>query len=282
VVLNIWSLGISVLALYPFVHRQLCVKPKRRSLREYFDYAMMGIVGVTGMALLYAWGASRTLAANGAVISTAVPVLTAILAAVILGEQLTLIRLVSLAIALAGVFSLSGTDWSKVDFSGGQLSANLVLFGGTVSNALYVVYSKKLLASSNPILLLFWGQLIGLLGALPFLYFEGFTLAGVSAYTPTTWLSLGFLGVVFYALTMIVFFRILVHLEAGQIMVSTYLQPVFGVLMAAIVLHEKITLRMILSGLLVLGATVLATYGESWRLRPDPLASVAGGEGSPE
>ncbi|NUN02891.1 MAG: DMT family transporter, partial [Bryobacteraceae bacterium] len=154
------------------------------------------------------------------------------------------------------------------------------LLGGTVSNALYVVYSKKLLASTEPVLLLFLGQLLGFLGAAPFLYFEDFTPAAVAGYTLTTWLSLAFLGVVFYALTMIVFFRLLVYLDAGQIMVATYLQPVLGVLVAAIVLREKITLAMIGSGLLVLGATVLATYGESWRLKPDPLPGI--GDGSAE
>ncbi|MCZ2073871.1 MAG: DMT family transporter [Bryobacterales bacterium] len=280
VVLNLWSLGISVLTLYPFVHLQLRSKSKRRSLYEYFDFAMMGIAGVAGMALLYAWGASQTLAANGALISTAVPVLTAVLAAAVLGERLTYIRVVSLAIALTGVFTLSIADWSNADFSRRHLAPNVMLLGGTVSNALYVVYSKKLLASTEPVLLLFLGQLLGFLGAAPFLYFEDFTPAAVAGYTLTTWLSLAFLGVVFYALTMIVFFRLLVYLDAGQIMVATYLQPVLGVLVAAIVLREKITLAMIGSGLLVLGATVLATYGESWRLKPDPLPGI--GDGSAE
>lgn len=282
VVLNLWSLGISVVVLYPFVRTQLRGKPRRRSLQEYSDFAMMGFAGVSGMALLYAWGISRTLAANGALISTAVPVLTSVLAAAVLGERLTYIRLVSLAIALAGVFTLSDIGWSDADFLRGHLTGNLMLLGGTVSNALYVVYSKKLIAVTEPVLLLFWGQLLGFLGALPFLYFDDFTAAAVAGYTPTTWLSLVFLGVVFYALTMVIFFKLLVYLDAGQIMVATYLQPVLGVLTAAIVLRENITLPMIGSGVLVLAATILATYGESGRLKPGPLPELGQREGSPD
>lgn len=281
VVMILWSLGISVIALYPFVRKALAAERKRRTPGEYFDYAMMGIVGVTGMALLYAWGTNRTLAANGALISTAVPVLTAILAAIILRERLTVVRVISLVIALAGVFSLSDIGEAKFDFSNGQLPGILMLLGGTAANALYVVYSKKLLGESDPILLLFWGQLIGFIGALPFLSIEGFQFADVARYTAVTWLSLLFLGVVFYALTMVVFFKILVNLEAGQIMVASYLQPVFGVLMAAMILHEKITLRMMFSGVLVFIATVLATYGESWRLKHDSLGSAPKREVSP-
>jgi len=282
VVLNIWSLGISVLALYPFVHGQLrgCTRPG--SIRRYWDYAMMGFVGLAGMTLLYAWGAGRSLAANGALISTSVPILTAIVAVIVLAERLTVIRLASLGIALVGVFALSEIRLSELDLSGSYLFANLLLFGGAIANAIYVVYSKKLLSSTGPIVLLFWGQLIGCLGSLPFLYFEGFDLGAVATYTWQTWLSLVFLGVVFYALTMIIFFRILTRLDAGQIMVSCYLQPVFGVMMAALLLREKITVGMVCSGLLVVAGTVLATYGESWRIKPRGLARLAEDDGSIE
>jgi drug/metabolite transporter (DMT)-like permease len=278
VVLSLWSLALSVIVLYPFVHRQLGGDFRRRTLREYFDYLMMGMVGLSGMTLLYAWGAGRSLAANGALISTAVPILTAVVAVIVLGERMTLIRLVSLVVALLGVFAISASQWSEVELFGGYLFPNLLLFGGTLANAIYIVYSKKLLASTGPLVLLFWGQLIGFAGCLPFLFVEDFTLGSLAAYTWQTWMSLAFLGAIFYATTMIIFFKILVRLDAGQIMVSCYLQPVFGVVMAAVMLGEQITVGMILGGLLVLVGTVLATYGESWYLaRPRRLPTAAPG-----
>jgi drug/metabolite transporter (DMT)-like permease len=48
-------------------------------------------------------------------------------------------------------------------------------------------------------------------------------------------------------------------------MVSNYLQPVFGVLSAAVLLREKITWNMISGGLLVLAGTALATFEDAWR-----------------
>jgi hypothetical protein len=50
--------------------------------------------------------------------------------------------------------------------------------------------------------------------------------------------------------------------------------------MAAIVLHESITLRMVFSGILVLGATVLATYGETWTVRSNTLTRASEREAS--
>jgi drug/metabolite transporter (DMT)-like permease len=284
VLLSLWSLAISVLVLYPFVHSRLRAELRQRSLREYFDYLMMGFVGLSGMTLLYTWGAGRSLAANGALISTAVPVLTAVVAVMVLGERMTWIRVVSLGIALFGVLALSASQWSEVELFGGYLFANLLLFGGTLANAIYIVYSKKLLALTSPLLLLFWGQLIGFFGCIPFLYFEDFKLSSIAGYTGQTWASLAFLGAIFYAVTVIIFFRILVRLDAGQIMVSCYLQPVFGLVMAALMLGEEITAAMILGGLLVVAGTVLATYGEAWwyRRRKDLAAVPASGAPTPD
>jgi drug/metabolite transporter (DMT)-like permease len=149
------------------------------------------------------------------------------------------------------------------------LFGSVLLLLGTLCNSIYVVISKRLLAIASPVVLLFWGQLMGFLISLPFLPVEGFDLPAVLGYTWQTWLSLCFLGTVYFAFTMIVFYRILVRLDAGQIMVSNYLQPFFGVLMAAMLLGERITFPMIIGGCLVLIGTTLATFEESWRPAPE-------------
>ncbi|MEK7751524.1 MAG: DMT family transporter, partial [Acidobacteriota bacterium] len=249
VTLNLWSLGISVVALYPFVRGDLARwRASRRTPRECFDYVIMGIVGLAGMTLLYAWGAGRSLAANGALISMSVPILTALIAGIVLGEKLTAGRVASLIIAIAGVLIISDIRWGNLNLFGSYLFPNVLLLAGAACNAVYVVYSKKLLPSSTPRLLLFWGQLLGFAGSLPFVGFERFAVASVAGYRWQTWMSLLFLGVVYFTVTMIVFLRILVRLDAGQIMVSNYLQPVFGVLIAAVLLHESITLGMLGGG----------------------------------
>ena len=134
------------------------------------------------------------------------------------------------------------------------------MLAGAVGNAIYVVYGKKLLDHSGPITVLFWGQVIGLLGSLPFLVLNPFRMDAVRAYPLATWLSLLFLGTVFYSFTVIIFFKILVRVDAGQIMIFAYLQPVFGVVMAAALLHEKITASMVLGGLLVIAGTLAVVF----------------------
>jgi drug/metabolite transporter (DMT)-like permease len=220
----------------------------------------MGLLGLTAMTLLFSWGAQLSLAVNGALITTAVPILTALIAVIVLSERLTRARVFALAIAFAGVLALSDIHWSSVSVFGPYLRGNLLLLAGAVGNAIYVVYGKKLLDHSGPVTVLFWGQVIGLLGSLPFLVLDPFRMDAIRAYTLTTWGSLLFLGTVFYSFTVIIFFKILVRLDAGEIMIFAYLQPVFGVVMAAALLHEKITTSMVLGGLLVIAGTLAVAF----------------------
>ena len=269
VTLNVWTLGLSVIVLLPFVQRELRqtgrFNSRELTRQDFWDYLLMGVIGLGGMTLLYNWGAGRSLAANGALISMSVPVITAIIAIFVLSEKLTLGRAASLAIALIGVVIISDIKLGDLDFFGGYLFGSVLLLGGAFCNSMYVVYSKRLLKIASPVMLLFWAQLLGFLASIPFLVFEGFSFAAILDYKWQTWLALVFLGAIYFAGAMIVFYRILLRLDAGQIMVSNYLQPFFGVVMAAILLTEKITFNMILGGLLVIGGTVLATFEDTWR-----------------
>jgi drug/metabolite transporter (DMT)-like permease len=143
VALDFWTLGISVIALFPFVQRDLLANPlnyfgnsRKLTRRDYLDYFIVGFVGLTGMTLLYNWGAGRSLAANGALISMTVPIVTAVIAVIILSEKMTVGRIVSLAIALAGVLIISDTKWGKLDFFGGYFFGDMLLLLGTVCNGI--------------------------------------------------------------------------------------------------------------------------------------------------
>jgi drug/metabolite transporter (DMT)-like permease len=273
VVLNLWTLGISLFVLFPFAYAEYRRKEAIRgvlTVRDYVDYAAMGLVGLTSMTLLYTWGARLSLAANLALITTMVPILAALTAVVVLRERLTRARVLGFIVALLGVLIISDIQWGTLSFLGTFLSGNLLLSAGAVGNAIYVVYSKKLLKHSGPMTVLFWGQALGFIGSVPFLYFEPFKLGSIKTYTPYTWLALIFLGAIFYSSAMVIFFRILVRLDAGQIMVFAYLQPVSGVIMAAILLHERITASMVIGGVLVVAGTLLVALE-----RPAPLKVAA-------
>ena len=66
---------------------------------------------------------------------------------------------------------------------------------------------------------------------------------------------------------MVIFLNVLTRLDATQAGLVNYLIPFFGVLIAAIILGERLTSFMIMGGMLVLVSTVLVTvYEERQRL----------------
>jgi drug/metabolite transporter (DMT)-like permease len=76
-------------------------------------------------------------------------------------------------------------------------------------------------------------------------------------------LGLFILAFMQYFLSMVIFLSVLSRLDATQVGLMNYLIPFFGALIAALVLGERLTLPMILGGVLVLGSTLLVTVYEA-------------------
>jgi drug/metabolite transporter (DMT)-like permease len=90
---------------------------------------------------------------------------------------------------------------------------------------------------------------------------SGFTNLG--HYSRTVWVGLAILAIFQYFLSMVIFLNVLTRLDATQAALSNYLIPFFGVLIAAVVLHERLTSFMIAGGLLALASTLLITVWDS-------------------
>ena len=99
------------------------------------------------------------------------------------------------------------------------------------------------------------------------LYAEPGVVHEVAHYTARTWIGIALLAVFQYWLSMVIFMIVLNRLDATQAGLSNYMIPFFGLIIAAVVLHESLTLPMILGGILVLLSTMLITVYEEHRKR---------------
>jgi drug/metabolite transporter (DMT)-like permease len=68
---------------------------------------------------------------------------------------------------------------------------------------------------------------------------------------------------------MVMFLSVLTRLDATQAGLSNYLISFFGLIVAFLVLHERLTKFMVLGGLLVLASTLLVTVYQG-RQKPQP------------
>jgi drug/metabolite transporter (DMT)-like permease len=80
-----------------------------------------------------------------------------------------------------------------------------------------------------------------------------------------SWLAFAFLAILMYGASMLFFFAALEHLDVTVASVSLYLVPIFGVLMAAVLLGERLsTLALVGSGIVLVATILIMKYDTSY------------------
>ncbi len=237
------------------------------SRRDAGRFVLIGVAGQVAAQLFITWGTQLSLASNAALLSLALPVTTAIMAFLLLGERMTPIRWLSFALALAGVLACSGVDWRELDLSNARyLTGNLMILASVCGSAFYNTYSKRLLLTYSPLQVLAYSYYAVVAFLLPVtLWAEPESFARLPEFTPTVWLGLAILAFFQYFLSMVIFLNVLTRLDATQAALSNYLIPFFGLVLAAVVLGERLSGLMIAGGTLILASTLLVTTYEEWR-----------------
>jgi drug/metabolite transporter (DMT)-like permease len=239
-------------------------------------FILIGIVGQVFAQLGITWGVGLAPASNAALLSLALPIATAVIAHWLLGERMTWLRWVSFALTLIGVLQCSGVDWASLRFTSAPvLTGNALILLGVLGSAFYNVYSKKLLHRFTPLEVLLYSYFTVLVCLLPLaVVLERTTFHRISTFTPRVWAGLGLLGLLQYFISMVLFLSVLTRLDAIQAGLSNYLIPIFGVIIAAAILHEQLTARMLVGGGVVIAGTVLITVVEDAILRRSARESV--------
>jgi drug/metabolite transporter (DMT)-like permease len=270
-----FPMTLATLLLIPIVRRERRRQNSddssgRMPQKDMLEFILIGVLGQVVAQLFITWGVRLSLASNAALLMLALPVSTAIMAFCFLGERMTPVRWLSFALAIGGVLECSGIDWKELNLTSGQyLLGNLMIFLSVNGSAFYNAYSKKLLSRYSPLQVLLYSYYAVFVFLLPItLKAEPQSFHDLPQFTLVVWLGLMMLALFQYFLSMVLFLNVLTRLDATQAALSNYLIPFFGVIIAALVLHERLTLFMVFGGLLVLASTLLVTvYEERQRLR---------------
>ena len=270
---------IATLLMAPIVRRQRQrVAAEGRLSRmpagDILQFLLIGICGQVVAQVGVATGSRLTLASNAALLALALPIMTALMAFIFLGERMTPVRWLSFALAVAGVLVCAGLRWGELSFANTRyLLGNLVFFASVAASAFYNAYSKRLLRRYSAVTVLFYSYVVVVVFMLPVaLYIEPGTFRNIPYFHPQVWLGFLSLAVLQYFLAMLIFLTVLTRLEATQAGLSNYLITFFGILAAVIVLHERFTANMVIGGLLVLSGTLLVTLYEG-REKPEVAES---------
>ncbi|MFN7992460.1 MAG: DMT family transporter [Bryobacteraceae bacterium] len=266
--LNFWTLFCSALLLMPFLllSARRSKEPRPRiDARAAWDFILLGIFGILPPSLLLSWGISRSTASNAAIVQLTVPVLMVLMAMVLLGERATPLRIASLVIALGGTVLTSRSDLSGDIVNTRMLVGNIVVFLSGFGSAFYNTYSKRVLSRFGELRVLLYTYIVACAGCALISLFDGSPFFRLHGYPQSVWLSIGVLGAFTWGIAMVLWMWVLNRLEAIQVSVSIYMLSIFGVVLSAVTLGERLHFPQIAGGLMVFVATFLTSEYEARR-----------------
>jgi drug/metabolite transporter (DMT)-like permease len=252
---------ITTLLFVPLLIRMRHKNPSaaRLSGKDWIRFIVAGVGGQVLAQLGMTWGISKSLASNGAILNLLIPVISAVLASLMLKERLTLLRTASLAIGLVGVAFLSIGDIRQASFGSMKfLTGNLLIFGGCFGSSFYNVYCKGLMQKFQEVEILIYSYITASVFSIPlFIWIEPFHLRSLSSFDGKSIAAFLFLAFFMYGASMLLFFKALQHLDVTTASTSLYLVPVFGVLLAASLLGERLSVAALVGAAIVLISTIL-------------------------
>jgi drug/metabolite transporter (DMT)-like permease len=229
------------------------------SAADWVKFVIAGVAGQVLAQLGMTWGVDKSLASNGAILNLLIPVISAVLASLFLRERLTPLRVVALLVGLVGVVLMSVSDWKQASFGEMRfLVGNLLILCGCLGSAFYNVYCKGLMRKFAEIEILIFSYVTASVASLPLLIWgEPFSFRSLQRFDWQSWAAFGFLALFMYGASMLLFFKALQHLDVTTASASLYLVPVFGIILAAVLLGERLGLLAISGAIIVLLSTIL-------------------------
>ena len=154
---------------------------------------------------------------------------------------------------------MSVSDWKQASFGEMRfLLGNFLILGGCLGSSFYNVYCKGLMQRFTEIEILIFSYVTASVSSLPLLvWVEPFSFHIFQRFDWQSWAAFAFLALFMYGASMLLFFKALQHLDVTTASASLYLVPVFGVLLAAVLLGERLSMLAFVGAAIVLIATIL-------------------------
>lgn len=222
--------------------------------------ASLGLTGIFLYNFCFFSALARMPAGRTALFVALNPIVTAIAAAVLMGERLGKIKWVGAAIAFCGVSIVitRGDPVGALHDIGQSLGAGEVLMLGAVSSwAAYTLIGRHALKGLTPIAATTYAALWGLL----FL-----TLSASGSVAQVDWVNLGwriwaaiaYLGAIGTVIGFVWYYEGVKAIGASRTAVFNNLVPVCGTTLATLLLGEPVLASMVVGGLLAIGGVMLA------------------------
>lgn len=222
---------------------------KRYPLKFWWLYLFLGFFNVALPFILITWSETRISSGMASVMNSTQPLATALIAAIFIKEErLTPQRVLGLLVGFSGVLMLMSDR-----LSGGLNGQLLGILAMTVavlsygSSSVFARLNNKGVSAESQAL----GQMsFGLLFIIPSMLVaeSPFVLPKL----PISYFAFAWLGILGSFIASILWYKLLNEIGPSRVSMTTYLLPLIGISLGALVLHETIGWRLLAGGILVI------------------------------
>ena len=245
--------ALATLFLWPILLRQGHWPAFRRHWRPIMA---AGLINSAIPFALFAWAVMHIATGLTSILNATVPLFGALVAWVWLGDRITRLRWVGLALGFVGVALLAwrapaGTGF-KTDSAGWAIAACLL---ASSCYGLAASFARRYLTGIPPLATATGSQLGAALGlALPTLWLWPAQMPG-----PRAWAAIVAIAVLCTGIAYILYFRLIAHAGPSRALAVTFIAPVFAVFYGALFLDETVTPWMLGCALVIVCGTMLST-----------------------
>jgi drug/metabolite transporter (DMT)-like permease len=245
---------ISGLSLIPFARASFRLGRRR----DYYYFAIITAFGAIAAPVLLLYGLQQTNASDGAILANGEIVFTLILAALFFGEKPHgKVGLLAVILVVIGLFiATTDMDLSKLalEFNAG----NLMILASMLMWAIDNNISRRLTASVSPAKIAMIKSLAGglVMLAAALAIGKGTAIAGIA---PDLWLIIVGMSVSGFGGALLLFLYGIKNIGTVKTMSVFSTTPIFGIVIAALVLGESISVfQGIATGLIILGILLVS------------------------
>ena len=193
----------------------------------------------------------ETSVASANLVTYTTPLVTALIAPVLISERLGPRTAGALAVSLAGIAIVTVFGPSGGDSAVRPLGVGLALLAA-LSYGLLIVLVKKWAHHVEPIRVAFTQTLVGALLLSPAL-----VVADYGDMDGTAWAELALLGIVLTGLSGFVYMTAIRWVGATEAGILSYVEPVSAALLAVLLLGESLTAAVVAGGVLIVGSGIV-------------------------
>lgn len=249
-----FRVGGGALAFYVIRRMRGTMYLDRRS--HYLYFALFAVFGIILNQLLFFHGLSLTTATNTSLLAVLIPVFAIAVSALVGNDVLSWKKIAGIVLAGGGVVYL--IDPRNASFSSATTQGDIMIILNSLSYAIYVAISKKLISHYGALRSIGWLFIFGSIVNVPI---GMYSLSFVDLPSVPYWAWMALAGVIIFPTILAYYWNTwaLARVEPSVVAVYVYLQPLIGTTLAITILGEPWNPRIVVAMSLIFAGVYLVT-----------------------